>query len=177
MNPLSTMIAAAVADAVAANTKLFDPKKIERAPDVLTRDIVKALTRPAKEGEAEAQTEAEVPPFEWLPVDSRRAKAYVNLRIAAHCLSRATIKDGLVYVPREADGADMLAFADWSPTQGLVGISAVQQIAAWRDFYDRLLPNVARRPQNGAITVPWPWPPSKEGKTYDADTQEEMPAP
>lgn len=178
MNPLATMISAAVADAVAANQRLFDPKKLERAPDVLTRDIVKALTRPAKEGEGEAQAEAEAaPPFEWLPADSRRAKAYVNLRIAAHCLSRATINNGLVYVPREADGAEMLAFADWSPTQGLIGISAINQMAAWREFYDRLLPNVARRPQGASMTVPWPWPPSKEGKTYDADTQEEIPAP
>lgn len=176
-NPLSALIDAAITHAVASNPKLFDPKKLERAPEVLARDALKFMTRSTKEGEAEAQTEAEAPPFEWLPVDSRRAKAYVNLRIAAHCLPRATIKDGLVYVPREADGADMLAFADWSPTQGLVGISAIQQIAAWRDFYDRLLPNVSRRPQGASMTVPWPWPPSKEGKTYDADTQEEMPAP
>ncbi|KQZ00886.1 hypothetical protein ASD45_08465 [Pseudolabrys sp. Root1462] len=177
MNPLSTIIAAAVADAVAANVRLFDPKKIERAPDALTRDIVKALTRSTKEGEAEAQTEAEDAPFEWLPADSRRAKAYVNLRIAAHCLSRAAEKDGLIYVPREADGPAMLAFADWTPAQGVIGISNVAQMTAWRDFYDRVLPNVARRPQGNSMTAPWPWPPSKEGKTYDADAQEEMPAP
>lgn len=168
MSALSTIIAAAVADAIAANPKLFDPKKIERAPEVLTRDIVKALTRSPKEAEAEAQAEAETPPFEMAPAESPLAKAYINLRLVAGCLARhAANASGAVYVPREGNNAAVLAFADVPAPDAWRTITKPQQ-TAWHEFFERVLPGANRRPLGDATPLPWPWPPSKEGKTYDA---------
>lgn len=168
MSALSTLIAAAVADAVSANPKLFDPKKLDRAPDILAKDIVRALTRPAKEGEVEAQAEAEAPAYEMALNDSAVAKAYVNLRRVAGCLAKPTLgSNGTIYVPREANNAAVLAFVDVPAVLEWQPVTAAQQ-TAWRNFFDRTLGAANRRPINDATVLPWPWPPSKEGKVYTA---------
>lgn len=175
MSALSTLIANAVADAVAANPKLFDPKKIERAPDILAKDIVRSLTRSTKEGEAEAQAETEAPPYEMAPAGSPLAKAYVNLRSVAGCLARPTAAaSGAVYVPREANNAAVLAFADIPAPVDWRPVTKSQQ-TAWHEFFERVLAGANRRPIVDATPLPWPWPPSKEGQTYQFDLQEELP--
>ena len=176
MNPFGALIEAAVAHAVSSNPKLFDPKKLERAPEVLARDALKFMTKSTKEGEAEAPAEAEAPPFEPVLLDAPLAKAYRHLRIAAGCIARPQLTATSVYVPREANNAAVLAFADVPAQAQWKPVSKAQQ-TAWHEFFERVLPGANRRPLGDATPLPWPWPPSKEGKTYDADTQEEMPAP
>lgn len=168
MSILSASIAAAVADAVAANPKLFDPKKVERAPDVLTRDIVKALTRSTKEGEAETQDEDKSPSFEWVPASDDLAKAYLNLRSVAGCIARhVTGASGAICVTRAANNAAVLAFADVPVASNWRPVTKAQQ-TAWHEFFERTLDGANRRPIGDSTPLPWPWPPSKDGKTYDA---------
>lgn len=175
MSALSTLIAAAVADAVAANPKLFDPKKLERAPDILAKDIMRSLTRSPKEGEAEPQAEIDAPPYEMAPAGSPLAKAYVNLRSVASCLARhAASATGAVFVPRGANNAAVLAFADLPALAEWRPVTKAQQ-TAWHEFFERVLANANRRPIGDATALPWPWPPSKEGKVYAPEQSLDLP--
>jgi len=175
MNPLAALMEAAITHAVSVNPKLFDPKKAERAAEILARDATKFMTRSTKEGEAEAQAEAEVPPFEWLPAASDKGKAYINLRLVAGCIARHTANSaGAVYVPRAANAVSVWAFAKVPPTKEWKPCTNAQQ-TAWRDFFDLALGAADRRPISDATPMPWMWPPSKEGQVYPFDTQEEMP--
>lgn len=176
-NPLSAFIDAAITHAVASNPKLFDPKKLERAPEVLARDALKFMTRSTKEGEAEAQAEAESLPFEWLPADSDKGKAYINLRSAAGCIARHTVNPaGAVCVPRAANNVSVWAFATMPAPAEWKRCTKAQQ-TAWHDFFELALDGANRRPIGDATLMPWMWPPSKEGQVYPFDTQEELPAP
>lgn len=183
MSALSTIIAAAVADAVAANAKLFDPKKIERAPEVLTRAITKALTRePKTDGEDAAAAASETPPAGGpVSADDPRAKAYAALRKLAGAVAPMQIGGGVTYVPPEADTPAVAAFADMPPRERWLFVTSRANLTAWAEFFDATIPNLARRQitetHGGAagIFLPWPWPPSKTGKVYTADEAPELP--
>lgn len=166
MTPLSAIITAAVADAVAGNPKLFDPKKIERAADVLSRDIVRALTRATKEDVHEAAPEADRPAYEVIPADDPRAIAYDKLRLIAGCFARPTKSaSGGIYVPSAANTAAVIALASAPPRRDWRPVSRPQQ-TAWREFFDRVLGDASRHPVGDTTPLPWPWPPSKDGKLY-----------
>lgn len=174
MNTLATIIDGAVATVIAEHPKLFDPKAIERAQRVITREIMRTLTR-APGDEARPEPAPEAAPFERVPADDERGKAYVNLRIVARALSPQPqrLAGGDILLPREASGPEVLPFAKMPERSQWVPVTEVAALAAWRDFFDATLPNLARRPfGDTGVLMPWPWPPSKTGKIYEPDMQD-----
>ncbi|MEI9804075.1 MAG: hypothetical protein WDN48_05925 [Pseudolabrys sp.] len=166
MSMLSTIIDTAVAAVVAEHPKLFEPKSIDRAQKLLTREIVKSLTRePRGDGEA-APAAAGPASFERVTADDERGIAYCNLRAIAGELAKPTrASNGDIYLPAEAAGPEVLPFAKLPPREQWAVITDLAQLTAWREFFDATLPNLARRPFAGV--APWPWPPSKAGKVYE----------
>lgn len=181
MNTLATIIDSAVATAIAEHPKLFDPKAVDRAQRVLTREIMRSLTRaPGADGEpAKPETPPEPEPFELIRGTDERATAYINLRIAARALSPQPQRQagGDIYLPREASGPEVMPFAKMPPREQWLFVTEFSPMTAWREFFDATLPNLARRPfgeKRGDVTgvfVPWPWPPSKTGKVYEPEQE------
>jgi hypothetical protein len=179
MNTLTTIIDSAVATVIAKHPKLFDPKAIERAQRVLTREIMGSLTRtPGTDGEpAKPEPPPEPEPYERVLAADERGIAYVNLRIVARALSPQPIRlaGGDLNLPREASGPEVLPFSKMPPREQWLFVTDLAQMTAWREFFDATLPNLARRPfgeKHGdvvGILVPWPWPPSKTGKIYEPE--------
>ena len=175
MNTLATIIDGAVAAVIAEHPKLFDPKAIERAQRVITREIIRTLTRvPGDEAKPEAAPEPE--PFERIVAADERTIAYINLRIASRALSPQPIRlaGGDIMLPREASGPEVLPFAKMPPKEQWVLVTEVAPLAAWRDFFAATLPNLERRPfGDSGVMMPWPWPPSKTGKIYESESKSE----
>lgn len=175
MNTLGTIIDGAVAAVIAEHPKLFDPKAIERAQRVLTREIMRSLTRTAGDGDAaKPEMPAEPEPFERVLAADERGIAYVNLRIVARALSPQPqrLAGGDIMLPREAAGPEVQPFAKLPPREQWVPVTETAPLAAWREFFDATLPNLARRPfADTGVIMPWPWPPSKAGKIYEPETE------
>lgn len=171
MSALSTLIDTAVARVISEHPKLFAAANMERARKVLTREIVKDFTREPKEDQP-AEPEETRPAIELLPATDTRAKAYIALRSLAGAVSPMRADGDRISVPREADGAAILALAELPPRDQWVHVRG-GNLKAWLDFFDEMLPGVSRRKitevENGVTVtlMPWIYPPSKTGRTYE----------
>lgn len=174
MTGIRPMISDAIAAYIAEHPKQFSERGIEKAQAGLTRKIMAALLR--SDNEPEPETPA--PPAELAPLTvdpkSTEGRAYTNLRSLAGAGAPFRMQDGNISLPPEAQKPAVYALADL-PAQPWQFITDRQQTGAWLEFFAESLPKgVARKPiqieQNGAtgILVPWPWPPSKDGKIYTA---------
>jgi len=181
MSALGTLINDAVATAIAAHPKLFASESAERAQKVLTREIIKSLTKEPKTADegGEPTSPVEAPPAPALPqrvsAKDDRVTAYVNLRTLAGAVQPTRLTGGDIYLPPEADTAAVRAFAELPQREKWLFVSGREQLAAWLEFFDVLLPNAARRQITVTVDtkvgayLPWPWPPSKLGKTYSPE--------
>jgi hypothetical protein len=180
MSALGTIIEHAVSTVIAEHPKLFEAKSIERAQKLLSREIMKSLTRdPRGDGDA-AATETAPEPYERITASDERGIAYCNLRIAARALAAPTrLAGGDLYLPLEASGPEVQPFAKMPPRDQWLFVTDLPQMTAWREFFDATLPTLARRPfgevvgGDTGVWVPWPWPPSKTGKVYEPETESE----
>jgi len=180
MSALGHLIDSAVATAISEHPKLFDPKQVEKAQRILVREIMKSLVRePNKDGEEAGKDEATPATTQFVPADDPRALGYTALRSVAGALAPRRMGDGSVYVPAQAQGECVKAFAVMSPRSEWPFVSDRRQLIAWREFFSEILPDVTRRDisetKNGVVGahLPWVWPPSKTGRTYDSDAKHE----
>lgn len=174
MSALSAIIDTAVSTVIAEHPKLFDPKQKERVQKVLTREIVRSLTREQKTDVDDESTPVpeSAPVVETVAGNDPRAIAYTALRSVAGAVTPMRLSGGAIYLPPEGATAQVGAFANLPPREKWEFITDVNQIAAWFEFFNDALPNVRRRDitetRNGIVgaLLPWPWPPSKTGKVY-----------
>lgn len=171
MSALSSIVDGAVAAIIAEHPKLFAEQHKDRAHKLITREIVKAFTREPKEGDETVAAEEPPPAFELLPAEDRRARAYINLRAMAGAVAPMSI-NGRISVPRAAIDDGAMALADLPP-QAKWEFVMGPNLAAWLEFFEAALPDVARRKittpdefNRLGARLPWLWPPSKQGRTY-----------
>lgn len=173
MNLIRTAIDGAVAAAMAEHPKYFTDKGHEHAQIVIVRKIMAALRGDGEK--SDASEDAKPAPTGPITVDptGRMGRAYLVLCQAAGAVAPFRTADGKFSVRPEAQGDDVLAFADAPPASAWLFIHERQKIGAWTEFFREVLPGVARRPiavtqgEATGILAPWPWPPASTGKTYD----------
>jgi hypothetical protein len=132
-----------------------------------------------KEPDAWPQYADKAAPAERLAVaaDSREGRAYRNLRRLGGAVSPMVLRDGSYSLSRPLTPAE-LAFADLPSEKDWPLITDRQQLASWLQFFSDAFPDVARRQivtdhktDAGSVRVfkmPWPWPPTKDGRTSTA---------
>lgn len=180
MNGIRPIIDTAVAAVIAEHPKYFTDRGLEKAQAAFTRKIMAALVPRDAGGAAEPLPPAE--PVDLVPraVDPKSAegRAYINLRSLAGASAPFRMGDGTISLPPEAQKPAVLALADLPATPWPL-ITDRQQTGAWMEFLADALPKgVARKPiqteREGVIGIlmPWPWPPSKDGKTYTREAAE-----
>lgn len=175
MNLIWSAIDNAIADAMAEHPKYFTPKGHEHARTVLLRKIKSALRGDAPDRPADEAPAADLPRGPILAdPSSREALALLTVCQAGGASAPFRASDGRISIPPEGQGADVLAFADAPPRERWPLETDHQRIGAWQEFFREVLQGRPRRPitvtENGqtGIRVPWPWPPTTTGKTYDA---------
>jgi hypothetical protein len=179
MSALSAIIESAVGGVIAEHPKLFDPKQRERAQKLLVREIMKSLTREPKgevdDGAAPAPAPAETAPqIEIVARTDARAKAYCALCEIAGAPAPHAASGGSICIPSEGLTARAQAFAELPPEKSWPFVTERPQLAAWFEFFDDVLPHKRRREimevraGKQGVSLPWPWPPSKIGKVYEA---------
>lgn len=174
MSILRTIIDQAVAETIADHPKWFSEKGRESARRELVRKIMAAFRDGGGEKDDAAPEPVETPKHIMAAIESNVGRAYINLRVIAGAAMPTCISSEIV-VPSVANCEAVLALADMPDRKQWPFVSDRQQIGAWVGFFDTYLPNIARRPIkttcNGesGIWVPWPWPPAKDGKTYERD--------
>lgn len=170
MSALSALIDDAVGSVIAENPKLFASHAKEKVQATLTRAIMKKLVREQKPEDGEQAPEPTAA-TQLIPADDPRAVAYCALRRLAGDVPPQIAGGGAIYVPPEADTAQVRALADMPPRADWPFVTG-GRLKAWLDLFDAALPARSRRKitetkdgQTGAY-LPWIWPPSKDGKTY-----------
>jgi len=175
LSALSEIIGSAIGTVIAEHPKLFAEKTGERAQKLLVREIMKSLTREPKADETGEADDGET--LRTVPASDPRAIAYRNLREAAGAPAGQRFAGDTVYIPAESDTPAVHAFAVMPDKSAWEFITERRQLIAWLEFFDGVLPNVARRSivsTRGSVqgaTLPWPWPPSKTGKIYEAESE------
>jgi hypothetical protein len=170
MSLLSAAVDDAVGSVIAENPKLFAAHAGEKAQAALTRAIMKKLVREARPEEGERPPEPTAA-AQLIPADDPRAVAYCGLRRLAGDVPPQVTAGGAIYLPPEADTAQVRALNDTPPRADWPFVTG-GHLAAWLDFFDAALIARSRRKitetKNGhtGAYLPWPWPPSKDGKTY-----------
>jgi len=180
MNPLAAIIDDAVAKVIAEQPKLFSDDGRKRAQKILTKKIVRELTREQATGDDDgAPTTAAAEPAMPALIDCKdpRAQAYCRLRELAGAV-RPIEYGGKIYLPAQADVTAVRALNDWPAKEQWIAIFDKRMIAAWMEFFAAHLPaDVARRsildPARQAL-MPWSWPPAKNGKIYEQALDEEL---
>jgi hypothetical protein len=169
---IRTTIDNAVAEAIAEHPKYFTPKGLEHARNVIVRKVVAALRDGGEKPPAEV-TEPVPPKFLLAAAESREARGYVNLRMLAGAVAPSRTGDGSVAVGSPANCDQVYALAELPPRDVWRFITDRSRTGAWLGFFRDMLPDIARRTvvqeRDGVsgILMPWPWPPSKDGKIYD----------
>lgn len=180
MTGLRPIIDCAVADAMAAHPKYFTPKGHEHARDVIVRRIMAAIRGdgPSKSpDETEATTPSTPQPVSVEPT-TREGRSYAVLCNLAGAVAPFRMGDGRIAIPPDANNARVFALSDLPPRSRWLFLSDHRQIAAWNEFFRETLPQAARRPiverrgDQSGILMPWPWPPRRDGATYDAEVAE-----
>jgi hypothetical protein len=165
----------AVATVIAEHPKYFTDRGLEKAGNAIVRKVMAALVpRSAGDEQAEPAPPAEPVEPKPLPVDpkTREGRAYTNFRAFAGAAAAFRMGDGKISLPVAAQNERVYAFADLPPEPEWRFITERPQIAAWLEFFGEVLTASARRPiqitrgDQVGILMPWPWPPSKDGKVY-----------
>jgi predicted transcriptional regulator len=116
--------------------------------------------------------EAATPATASYPADSAEAKALIRIHDLAGTGSGFRKiwcgKDGLVRY-RKSMTPRILAFAEAPPREDWPR-AAHNQAASWRKFLEEASALPITRPISEGDPVPWPWPPSVEGKIYSDTT-------
>lgn len=177
MTGIRSIIDNAVAAYIAEHPKHFTERGLEKAQNGLTRKIMSALMRSDDEPAAVPVPAPEPAEFAPLAVDatSREGRAYANLRKLAGAGVPFRMGGGnIVSLPPAAQCEAVYALADLPAETRWQFIAERKQIGAWLEFFADHLPNAARKPiqiEHKGVTgilMPWPWPPSKDGKIYTA---------
>lgn len=176
MSILRAAIDSAVEQAIAEHPKYFTPQGVKSARALIVRKVMAAF-RDGGDKSSEQQAEDEETPAEpqmlFATAGSREARGYANLRQLAGAVAPRRLGDGSVPIMPAANCEAVFAFADMPGAETWLFVVARKQLGAWGEFFDEMLPDVARRAisqeRDGVIGIllPWPWPPSKEGKIYD----------
>ncbi len=175
MSLIRNAIDTAVADVMAEHPKFFTPRGIESARNILVRKIMAALRDGGEKPDAVPEATASAPKFIVVAADSREARAFVNLRHLAGATAPTPSGDGRVAIPAPAYCDAVFALADLPPPSAWLFLTDRDQMGAWFEFFRESLPDVARRViavgRNGAsgILMPYPFPPNKSGKIYEAE--------
>lgn len=179
MTGIRPIIESAIAASIAERPKYFTDRGIEKAQDFLTRKIMGALV-PRDGGDKPA----ELPPEPTTPVPitvdpkSREGRAYTNLRALGGAVPPLRLGDGRISIPPPAQRESVYALADLPPQAEWKFVTEHRQIGAWLEFFSDTLTPAPRRKieveRNGAhgLLMPWPWPPSKDGKIYTGEAAE-----
>jgi hypothetical protein len=185
MTGIRPIIDAAVATVLAEHPKYFTELGHDnnRARTILVRKIWAALRGDGADKSSEPESsEARVPSSPQpmsVPAQSREARAFDNLRRLAGAVPQFRSADGSVFINAEAANDAVWALADLPPDDAWVFLTARRNVGAWMEFFSQTLPGVGRRPilqeraGEAGILMPWPWPPSKDGKVYTAEKAEE----
>jgi hypothetical protein len=175
MHALRSIIDTAVGEALAEHPKYFTPKGAEHARGMIVRKIMAAFRDdPKAEKVAEVKIEA-APVALRIETTSREARGFTNLLKIAGAVAPFE-HNGTIYIPAEAACEAVYALADLPERHEWIFVTATNQISAWMLFFAEKLGIIARRSimeqpfgqgQEG-ILMPYPWPPSKTGKVYEA---------
>lgn len=174
MSALAKMIDEAVLSVIDEHPKLFAANSAERARKLIVRRIMKSLTGPKSEGEEQeqpAEATPSAPTAETVRYDDPRAVAYCNLRAIAGAVRPLRVGENY-YLPPDARAECVKPFGDLPANGTWHFVIDRRQLQAWREFFDETMPGVPRRDitemRDGVLgaPLPWPWPPSKTGKTY-----------
>lgn len=175
---LRAIIDAAVADAMAEHPKYFTPKGHEHARTVIVRKIMAAFRGDGsdKPDDTAADHPASPQPLLVEP-HSREAIAFSNLRQIAGATTPFRLGDGRLSINAEAACPAVFALADLPLKSQWLFLTAPRNVGAWQEFFRDTLPGVARRPIHEhrgtevGLLMPWPWPPTKDGKVYVDDAE------
>lgn len=182
MTGIRPMIDAAVAQAIAEHPKYFTELALDnnRARTAIVRKIWAALRGDGAErgdgDSAAAPGPAVPPPPQHLSArpDSREAKGYANLRRLAGAPPQFRAGDGSVFINADANSEAVFAL-ETLPDESHWKFYSGRNASAWLEFFGEKLPGITRkdiRQRRGDLTgivMPYPWPPSKDGKIYHAD--------
>lgn len=179
MTGIRPIIDAAVADALAEHPKYFTPKGHEHARTVIVRKIMAAIRGDgADKASAEiASTASTLPQPTSVEPTSREGRAYTALCQLAGAVAPFRMGDGRIAIPPDANKARVFALSDLPPRSHWLFLTEHRQVAAWNEFFREMLPQAARRPiiekrgEQSGILMPWPWPPRRDGQTYDAESE------
>lgn len=173
MNVLRSLIDEAVGTVIAEHPKYFSPKGQEKAQAAITRKIMAAFRDDDSSKDGRPPTETE-PAFYMADPASREARGYVNLRKLAGAVEPKKADDGTIIIPKDAYVEQVFALAELPPRDGWLFVTDRQQVGAWMNFFREKLPAVGRRSitesrgDQVGILMPFPFPPSKAGKLYNA---------
>lgn len=178
VNIIRTAIDAAVSEAIAEHPKYFTPKGLEHAQTVIVRKVMARLRDGGSDkDESEAHAE-EAPKIVFAEAGSAEAVGYANLRLVAGANAPTKVSGDRTVIVPPANCAAVAAFATLPPRSEWRFASERKHLAAWAEFFRDMLPEITRRTimeeRNGVTgaLLPWPYPPSKEGKIYDWDSGE-----
>jgi hypothetical protein len=177
MSLIRAAVDSAVGQAIAEHPKYFTPQGQKSARTLIVRKVMAALRDGGDKGPPDPQDEAQnnQPQILYAAAGSREALGYANLRLVAGATAPNKLSDGSIIIMPAANCAAVFAFADMPPQQAWLFVTNRQQLGAWGEFFREKLPNIGRREiaheRNGerGMLLPWPYPPSKEGKIYQAD--------
>lgn len=178
MNIIRATIESAVADVIVEHPKYFTPKGQEHAKTVIVRKVMAALRDGGGE-KAESETPAEdTPKIVFADAGSNEAIGYANLRLVAGANAPTKLSGERIVIVPPANCAAVAAFATLPPRSEWRFASERKHLAAWAEFFRDMLPEITRRTimeERSGVTgalLPWPYPPSKEGKIYDWESGE-----
>lgn len=182
MTGIRPMIDTAVADVLAEHPKYFTPKGHEHARTVIVRKIMAAIRGDgADKSSAEVSTPASTLPQPIsIEPTSREGRAYTALCNLAGAVAPFRMGDGRIAIPPDANNPRVFALSDLPPRSQWLFLTEHRQVAAWNEFFREMLPQAARRPiiekrgDQSGILMPWPWPPRRDGGTYDAVSGDEL---
>lgn len=180
MTGIRPMIETAVAAVIAEHPKYFTERGLEKAQNAITRKIMSALV--PRDGATAAEQPPPTEPADLAPLavdpKSREGRAYANLRMLAGAAPPFRMGDGTWSIPPAAQREAVYAMADLPSQDEWEFLTERKHVGAWLEFFNETLPTTARKPISqdrvGAtgIVMPWPWPPSKDGKTYTREAAE-----
>lgn len=176
VSALRTIVDDAVGAAIDEHPKYFTPKGVEKARAAIVRKIMAAFRDDGEKSEPAAEPD-KAKPFEIALPNSREAAGYLNLRTLAGAVAPQPMGDGGIVVVAAAWCEAVFVLSDLPPRSEWIFLYDRRPMGAWFDFFKEKLPNVARRVitevRNGetGILMPYPFPPSKEGKLYLASDE------
>jgi hypothetical protein len=176
MTTFRAIIDTAVAEAMSERPKYFTEAGHSHVRKLIVGKIMAMLRETGDKSASDSeQVSPPAPPGPALVApDSREACASRHLRAAAGAPEPVRCGDGRISIMPESLRADALAFADAPPKERWLFVTDRQQIGAWKEFFRERLPGIPKRTieidraGTTGILVPWPWPPTVEGKVFAA---------